>query len=228
MHGETGTLLRNALHLNTPLVHLDELPHQVQTDTRARGIAMSTGEKTLKDDLQVLWRDPLSTVFNREKRLLLPLTETNAHRATLWRELESIGKQVREHLLHFVHINPKRKRTHFRLKPIGNITTLRKRIKAAFDLRREPHELRMADTQPHLVELDLTKIQQLFNHLSQPLGILLDDPYVIDKSALRGILLHLVERTEDECERSLHLMGDIREELQTLSGHLLDLSLGFC
>ena len=86
----------------------------------------------------------------------------------------------------------------------------------------------MADTQPHLVELDLTKIQQLFNHLSQPLGILLDDPYVIDKSTLRGILLHLIERTKDECERSLHLMSDIREELQTLSGHLLDLSLGFC
>ena len=143
------------------------------------------------------------------------------------RKLESIGKQIRQHLLHLIRINPKGECTHLMLKLISNIPALSQRVKTTFDFSSEPNELRAADPKSHLVELNLAEIQQLLDHSSQPLGILLDDSYVIGKSSLWGILLHLVDRTKDERERGFHLMRDIGEEFKALGCHLLDLPFGF-
>src|SRR5881296_1834722 len=197
------------------IVEVDNLFDQCQTDpgplVAARRASFHLSE-AVKDPFQLIVRDADPVVFDLQLDRVFIRAQPHPHLPLLWiAELEGVGEQVIEDLLHLERVGCNRDRL---LHPSGMDTAPCTRVKVGRDAPDDGSEIDASLLQFRAPALKLGQVQQFVDEKQEPGRI--PQARLNQLPALRGWrkLEESLVRAQAERQRGAELMTDIGEKLR--------------
>ena len=212
---EGRTLAKLALHRDPSPVEVHNLFDQCQADpgplVAARSASFHLSE-AVKDPFQLIVRDADPVVFDLQLDPVFIRAQPHPHLPLLWiAELEGVGEQVIEDLLHLERVGCNRDRL---LHPSGMDTAPCTRVKVGRDAPDDGSEIDASLLQFRAPALKLGQVQQFVDEKQEPGRI--PQARLNQLPALRGWrkFEESLVRAQAERQRGAELMTDIGEKLR--------------
>src|SRR5579859_5184706 len=170
-HGEDASMIRRALHRDTPTVMLDNVIADVEAQPQPYTGASLHGNtgyavETLKNKGQIVGWNARPLVHHAEERLALVQSRRENHRFILWRVLERVGEQIGEHLPNAIHVHLQLDR---RFGHLQQDRPFRRRALLLRDLAADLHQVGPLRTQRQLARFDARDVEQvIYQQLHAP------------------------------------------------------------
>ena len=173
---ELATLFQ-VVGLDGTMMELHERARQVEANASAHVAVVDRRRalvEALEDLVELLLRNLLAIVTDRDMCLLVVVRQTDIDLPTCRRELKGVGEDIDDDLVELLAIHPNIEAIRIMLKAEADLLGGSLMLEEGVDIVDEGHEIGLRHAHQHLTLVDLTEVHHLIDQTQDTLSITAD------------------------------------------------------